>query len=67
MVDGSSLGLMALWAEMCGVLFGLLTSGDECRFCKSMATGSLLDLKRREMLEVWDSRTASQYQQVHSE
>ena len=58
---------MALCAEMCGDLSGGQKTGDEYKRSSSVETGSLLDLKMRETLEVWDSRIASQYQQVHSE
>lgn len=59
--------MMALCAEICGVVCGLLVSVvDRCKRSRSISM-LLFDLKRREMLEVWDSRTASQYQQVHSE
>jgi hypothetical protein len=62
-----AVGLMALCAEMCGAVCGLLVSvGDLCKRSRSISM-LLFDLKRREMLDVWDSRTASQYQQVHSE
>lgn len=49
-------------------MFGLLVSwGEEWRRLRSISADFVEEEKRREAVEVWDSRTDSQYQHVHSE
>lgn len=60
-------GLIALWADICGPLWGSDERFGEERSLSSSDSASLYGLVRRDVNEANDSRVASQYQQVHSE